>query len=406
MSVLELWAGPECTVNRVGDTWRDQLVETGFAHRLQDIDRIASLGVRRMRLPLLWERCATKVPPAFDWRWSDARVERLHTCKLECVVGLVHHGSGPPTTHLLDPNFAPELAHYAGAVAERYPELDAYTPVNEPTTTARFSGLAGVWFPHRRDDAGFVRALLNQQRATVLSMRAIRDVNPTALLVQTDDLGFTRATPSLQYQADFENERRWLGFDLLCGRVDPAHPLWGYLRRHGASAEELIEFVHAPCPPDITGINYYVTSERFLDDRLHLHHVDAHGDNGRDRYVDVETVRVHGDLSGGVAARLREAWCRYGRPVALTEAHIGCTREEQLRWLSQAWDAAHALRNAGVDVRAVTAWAAFGTVDAAHSIETCTCCNSCAFSSGTASIAKKPAASSVPASILSRSRVR
>jgi dTDP-4-dehydrorhamnose reductase len=363
MLPLELWAGPECTVNRVGNVWRDQLEETHFAQRLDDIDRIASLGVRRMRLPLLWERCATASPSAFDWRWSDARIERLRACHLDCVAGLLHHGSGPPATHLLDPDFPRRLADYAGAVARRYPDLNAYTPVNEPTTTARFSGLYGVWYPHRRDDASFVRALLNQLRATVLSMRAIRDVNPAAQLVQTDDLGFTHATPALQYQADFENERRWLGFDLLCGRVDPAHPLWSYLRRHGASERELNEFVDEPCPPDITGINHYVTSQRFLDDRLDLYPGRFHGGNGRDRYVDVETVRVHGDLLDGVDVRLKEAWERYRRPVALTEAHMSCTREEQLRWLKQAWDAAQSLLSEGVEVRAVTAWAAFGTVD-------------------------------------------
>ena len=153
MTALELWAGPECTVNRVGDAWRDQMAETGFAQRLDDIDRIASLGVRRMRMPLLWERCATDTPLGFDWRWSDARIERARACGLECIAGLVHHGSGPPGTHLLAPNFAPDLARYAGAVARRYPALNAYTPVNEPTTTARFSGLYGVWYPHGRDDA-------------------------------------------------------------------------------------------------------------------------------------------------------------------------------------------------------------------------------------------------------------
>ncbi|WP_425258894.1 sugar nucleotide-binding protein [Rubrivivax sp. RP6-9] len=363
MSALELWAGPECTVNRVGDVWRDQLEETGFAGRLDDIDRIASLGIRRMRLPLLWERCATADAAVYDWRWTDARIERLQVCRMDCVAGLVHHGSGPAGTHLLDPGFAAGLAAYAGAVARRYPQLQAYTPVNEPMTTARFSGLYGAWYPHRRDDRSFVRALLNQLRATVLAMRAIRAVNPAAQLVQTDDLGYTHATTGLQYQADFENHRRWLGFDLLCGRVDRAHPLWRYLRRHGAGEDELFEFVDGPCPPELIGINHYVTSQRFLDDRLDLHPTEVHGGNGRHRYVDVETVRVRGDLLDGVALRLQEAWQRYRRPLALTEAHLGCTREEQLRWLQQTWDAAQSLRNTGVDVRAVTAWAAFGTVD-------------------------------------------
>ncbi|MFN2521613.1 MAG: dTDP-4-dehydrorhamnose reductase, partial [Candidatus Limnocylindria bacterium] len=62
------------------------------------------------------------------------------------------------------------------------------------------------------------------------AMRAIRAVNPAAQLVQTEDLGKTHSTPRLRYQADFENERRWLTVDALCGRVVEGHPLWNYLR--------------------------------------------------------------------------------------------------------------------------------------------------------------------------------
>src|SRR5215207_5663555 len=60
--------------------------------------------------------------------------------------------------------------------------------------------------------------------AIVLAMRAIRTVRPDAKLVQTEDLGKTFSTPLLSYQAELENERRWLSLDLLCGRVDPHHP--------------------------------------------------------------------------------------------------------------------------------------------------------------------------------------
>ena len=77
MSPLEWWAGPECTVNRVGDCWRDQLNETGFDTRLDDLDRLASLGIRRMRFPLLWERTAPDAPDRHDWRWADERLARL-----------------------------------------------------------------------------------------------------------------------------------------------------------------------------------------------------------------------------------------------------------------------------------------------------------------------------------------
>jgi dTDP-4-dehydrorhamnose reductase len=60
---------------------------------------------------------------------------------------------------------------------------------------------------------------------------------------------------------------------------------------------------------------------------------------------------------------LLEAWQRYGLPVAITEAHLGCTREEQMRWLCEAWDGAHAAAGLGADVRAVTAWALLGSWD-------------------------------------------
>ena len=65
----------------------------------------------------------------------------------------------------------------------------------------------------------------------------------------------------------------------------------------------------------------------------------------------------------GPAARLRETWDRYRIPVAITEVHHGCTREEQVRWLKEMWDAAEQERARGADIRAVTLWALFGAVD-------------------------------------------
>ena len=50
---LELWAGFECTLNRVGDAQHDQLALTGHYGRLDDLDRLAELGVRTIRYPIL-----------------------------------------------------------------------------------------------------------------------------------------------------------------------------------------------------------------------------------------------------------------------------------------------------------------------------------------------------------------
>jgi dTDP-4-dehydrorhamnose reductase len=275
----------------------------------------------------------------------------------------VHHGSGPSYTNLLDPGFPEKLATYAGAVARRYPWASAYTPINEPLTTARFSCLYGHWFPHEHDALLFARAMLLQCRATILAMRAIRDVNQTAHLVQTEDLGRTFSTPALAYQADFENERRWLTFDLLSGRITSGTAMWDYFIWLGIQPSELEWFLKNATSPDLLGINHYVTSERFLDQRLTRYPLVFHGGNGRHVYADVEAVRVCSEGVAGPKAIMREVWDRYRLPLAITEAHLGCTREEQLRWLNEIWHAAVQAREDKVDVRAVTAWAAFGTYD-------------------------------------------
>jgi len=356
----ELWGGAECTVNRVGDAYFDQIARTGHDTRLADLDLFAGLGIKALRYPILWERTAPDGLESADWSWADERLRRLRELGIRPIVGLVHHGSGPRHTSLVDPGFPAGLAEFARAVAERYPWVEDYTPVNEPLTTARFSGLYGHWYPHGRDKLTFARALLGQCRAVVLAMRAIRTVNPAARLVQTDDLGKTSSTPRLAYQAEFENIRRWSTFDLLCGRVDPEHRMWKHLRAAGVDEAEIGWFLDNPCPPDIMGVNYYLTSERFLDEHYERYPAHVQGGNGKDTYADVEAVRVLGTGIAGPRALLSEAWERYGLPIAVTEAHLGCTREEQLRWLVEVWDAARALRADGVDMRAVTAWSLLG----------------------------------------------
>jgi dTDP-4-dehydrorhamnose reductase len=359
-----VWGGIECTVNRVGDRYFDQIQRSGHADRPDDLERFAALGIRALRYPVLWERTAPEGPSSADWSWPDQRLGRLQALGIAPIVGLVHHGSGPRHTNLLDPSFPLLLAEYAGAVAQRYPWVGYYTPVNEPLTTARFSGLYGHWYPHERDTRSFAKALLHQCRAVVLAMDRIREVNPDAKLVQTDDLGKVFSTRLLAYQAKFENQRRWLTFDLLCGRVGPDHALWDYLRREaGVNEEELRFFADHPCPPDIIGLNYYLTSERLLDERLTLYPPSTHGGNGRHEYADVEAVRLRPEGLAGPHALLSEVWERYRLPFAVTEVHNGCTREEQLRWLHEVWDAAVQLKREGADLRAVTVWALLGAFD-------------------------------------------
>lgn len=359
----EVWAGVECTVNRVEDEYFDQLERTGHSARLKDLDRLAELGVRVLRYPVLWERTAPLGIDNIDWKWPDERLNRLQELGIQPIIGLLHHGSGPRYTFLLDPAFPEKLAEYASALAVRYPWVQHYTPINEPLTTARFSCLYGHWYPHACDPLLFARAVITQCRAITLSIRAIREVNPKALLIQTEDVGKTFSTAALAYQAEFENERRWLTYDLLCGRIVPKTAMWDHFTWLGIDEADLYWFTENKCSPDVLGVNYYITSERFLDERLTRYPKSAHGGNGRHSYADVEAARVCMEGIAGCRMILREVWERYQLPVAITEAHLGCTREEQLRWLKEVWDSAITLNQQGAEVRAVTAWSALGVFD-------------------------------------------
>ena len=352
---MELWGGVEYTCNRVDDRYFDQTELSGHDRRLGDYERFVGLGIRTLRFGLLWERYAREG----SWRWFDERLECLQQLGIRPIAGLLHHGSGPPHTSLLDPAFPEKLAAYAGAVAQRYPWIDAYTPVNEPNTTARFSGMYGVWYPHHQSSMSYLRALLNELKGTVLSMEAIRRVRPDAQLIQTDDVGRICGTPELRNVSEMLDLRRWLPYDLLCGSVDKHHPLFEYIHAVGIAQSDIMWFADHPCPPSVIGVNYYVTSDRYLDHRVDLYPEGLSSAEGP--FVDVEAVRVSRDGLTGVGALLTEAWERYQIPVAITEVHLGCSIDEQIRWMVESWKGAMQARRQGVECVALTAWALLGS---------------------------------------------
>src|SRR6188768_2186384 len=102
---LELWGGVECSLVRIGDDFRNQVVETGHGSRLADIDAMADLGIKAVRYPILWETVASESPTELDFSWHEKRIERLEKHGIRVIAGLLHHGSGPRYTELLDPDF-------------------------------------------------------------------------------------------------------------------------------------------------------------------------------------------------------------------------------------------------------------------------------------------------------------
>jgi dTDP-4-dehydrorhamnose reductase len=213
----------------------------------------------------------------------------------------------------------------------------------------------------------YVRALFHQMQGIVLAMEAVRSVQPAARLIHTEDAGTTYSTCHLdRYRVEREH-RRWLGLDLLCGRVTRQHPLFHFLLGHGLTEREIVWFSEHACAPSTIGLNYYVTSDRFLDHRLHLYpDFMRGGDTGSEPLVDIEAVRVWPNGIAGAGAVLTEAWERYALPVAITECHLGCEPYEQVRWLAETWRQACDARAQGVEVEAITAWGLLGLFNWCH----------------------------------------
>ena len=304
------------------------------------------------RVPVLWERVAPMDPHERDFREPQRRLDALRARGIEPVVTLLHHGSGPTYTDLLDPAFPLWFAEYAGATAEQFPWVRRWTPINEPLTTARFSTLYGAWYPNARDDRAFGRAMVNQMLALQAAMRRIRRVIPDAEFVLTEDLQrFVAADDGVAEYVAFLRERMYLSCELVAGRVGEDHPLAPFLLNQcGVNPFELAILQRDACPPDLMAFDHYPHSERYL-----FTHYGAP--------ADVAAVYVAGQPPPACGALLRAAAERLRLPLALGEIHVHAPPAERVRWLAQHVDDVQAVRAGGVDVRAAGAWAAFGMVD-------------------------------------------
>jgi dTDP-4-dehydrorhamnose reductase len=178
-------------------------------------------------------------------------------------------------------------------------------------------------------------------------------------LIQPDDLGNICGTEELRSTWELLNERQWLPYDLLCGKVDTHHPMFAHMRAEGISEADIYWFTEHACPPDIVGVNYYVTSDRYLDHRLQLYPQDQRSAEGP--FIDTEAVRAHPEGIAGADSVLMEAWKRYRIPVAITEVHLGSTTDEQIRWFAESWEGAMRARSLGAECVAATAWALLGS---------------------------------------------
>lgn len=366
MKTLEMWGGVECSLNRVGDNYFNQCEKSGHYRRLSDLKLFADLDIKKLRYPCLWETVAPKDLDHCHWEYLDERLNELKRLNLSFIAGFLHHGSGPNYTSLIDPDFPVKFSTYARLFIQRYPWVNEFTPINEINTTARFSTLSGHWYPHLSSTLYYFKSVLLQCQATVLAMREIRRINPAARLIQTENVGICQSTDVLAYQRDYENERRWLAVDLLCGKVTEHHPLYPSMKESGITDKELSWFQDNNCPPDIIGINHYQMSNRFLDHRLELYPKEFHQSNDIHQYADLQALDTGQAEIISPELILQEAWERYHLPLAVTECHASGPRESQMRWLHEIWKSCLKLQSQGIQIEAVTAWSLLGTYNESY----------------------------------------
>ena len=364
MKKMELWGAVDCSLIRIANIYTNQCDQTGHTNRLGDLKLIADLGIKKLRYPCSWELIAPKNLDYCDWSYMDERLNEIQRLGMNPIPGFLNHGSGPIYTSLIDPAFPEKLATFARHFAKRYPWIDEYTPINDILFTAKKSCLEGEYYPHLEDNLYFLKAIFYQCRATVLAMKEIRRVNPKARLIQTDHIGKCQSTKPLENQRNFENELRWLSFDLLSGMVDHHHSLYKLILDSGIILKEIEWFQENTFLPHTIGINHHHLSNRFLDHRLELYPEWTYKENSSDTYADVAALETGQAELPQPESILIEAWNRYGLPLAVTEVHNKGYRESQMRWLNQIWKAATDVREKGVDIESVTAGNIFGSFEA------------------------------------------
>ena len=308
----------------------DQMESCGH-YRLwrTDFDLVEEMGIRYLRYgpPL---HTSYLGPGRYDWEFADLVFADLRRRDLVPIVDLCHFGVPDWIGDFQNPDFPELFELYARAFAARFPWVQLYTPVNEMFICALFSARYGWWNEQGKTDRTFVRALNNIVRANVLAMKAILEVRPDAIFIQSESTEYFHAeNPKAIKISEIENQRRFLSLDLNYGhRVDSE--MYEYLLDNGMTQEEYHFFLGNSLRHHcILGNDYYWTNE---------HRVGADG-----------VSRASGEIFG-YSEITRQYFQRYRLPVMHTETNIveGPNGDEAVNWLWKQWANVLRVRNDGV----------------------------------------------------------
>lgn len=320
----------------------DEMEKCGHYTRWRDDFALAQqLGITHLRYGPPYYR-THRGPGTYDWSFSDETFAALELMHIQPIVDLCHFGVPDWIGDFQNNDFPQYFAEYAAAFATRYPWVRFFTPVNEIFIAATFSAQYGWWNECKRGDRYFVRALHNLSKANVLAMRAILQVSPHAIFIQSESSEyFHPEDPGCRRFSDMYNEKRFLSLDLSYGH-QPTVEIYNYLLDNGMTRAEYEWFIdHEVRTRCIMGNDYYISNEHLV-----------RGDG---------TLEPAGEIFGYYVIT-KQYFSRYGLPVMHTETNLQDALEAPA-WLIKEWSNVYRLKQDGVPIIGFTWYSLTDQVD-------------------------------------------
>lgn len=304
--------------------WFDQVAATYHdRHADADYRRLHEVGIHAAREAIRWPL----VDRGGRYDFSSVRpfVEASQKHGIDVIWDLFHYGF-PNDVDLFSDSFVNRFADYCRACARficaHQEGVCYFTPVNEPSYFAWAAGEAGRFAPHQHGRGAELKIAV--VRAAIAGINAIREVSPTARIVNVDPLCHVvppHGRVDLLGEAQIFNQQSvFESWDMLAGRLLP---------ELGGSPEHL----------DIVGINYYWTNQWELG-------------AGREPLQPDDPRRV------SLTRLVRRVWQRYGQEMLITEtAHV---HEQRSSWMRYVADQCENLLNDDIPLRGVCLYPILG----------------------------------------------
>lgn len=336
--------GIECSNPTIdnGRIRRDLLDECGHYERwAEDMALTRDLGLRVLRYGLPIHRVFLG-PGKYDWDFADLVMNEMRRLNIVPILDLLHFGLPDWIGDFQNPDLPLLFAGYCGAVAQRYPWVRYYTPVNEIFVTAKMSAKEGAWNEQLKSDAGFVTAIKHCVAASILGTQAIAARRPDCVIVQSESAEYiheAKASPS--FETVLANKQRFISLDLLYAHVPDADTLL-YLMDNGLTRAEFDWFMAGEPPGyQVMGNDYYGRNEHILKP------------DG--------TMCPAEDVWGWYQIT-KQYFRRYNKPVMHTETNV-FDADAAPNWLWKQWINVLQMRDDGVPVLGFTWYSLIDQID-------------------------------------------